>query len=208
MFDETLLGMSLGENKRFKINSEDNVETELTVTVLGIYRDITINDEDILLSFYKQNSMSEVENYIRNRTAKEIIYNYMYDYISQNAEFSDKYPKYIENRINEDIKDLEQKALSNNQTIEEYLESMDTTYDDYISNIHSYYQDFILYKAILERENIEVQESDVDNFLEKLSDMYSNDYREIKEYYTYNDAYYQLMTEKIKTVLPKYVHII
>ena len=61
----------------------DGVESK--ITNMGYFEPATIEDEKIILDFYKLESMDEVYKYIRNETRTNIIFYYMMDIILENT---------------------------------------------------------------------------------------------------------------------------
>lgn len=94
-FDAELLKTSINETFETEI---DGIKS--TITNIGIYEPATIDDEDMILSFYKKDSMEDVYEYIRENTKMNIVFNYMMDIILENTTIIDL-PQTIKSQYND-----------------------------------------------------------------------------------------------------------
>lgn len=181
-FDKSVSEMSINESK--------NISTEnfgvCDVKILGIYRSATIDDIDFILSYYNFSTFEELENFIRNRAYEEIIFNYAYDIIFENSSLI-SFPAEIENQIILDEKIYKDQILQHYSNFEDYLSEFEMTEEDFHKTISSTYYEIMLYKSILDRENIEISMEDISN------------YKNENKLYDYSD--YEIYKEMAHTIV-------
>ncbi len=142
-FEATLKKTEINESFITEIDG-----TESEITNMGYFQPATIEDEKIILDFYKMKSMDEVYKYIKNETRTNIVFHYMMDIILENTTiislplvvsgFYDEYTAAFWNdiiiykaileregkeiTINEFEQELELSARENNSTVSIILE--------------------------------------------------------------------------------------
>jgi hypothetical protein len=190
-FDKILKTISVKETKTIN----HTISKEITINevqLLGIYRNATCEDINSVLEYYKKDNIKDVYKYVRKRARKEIIYNYAFNYITENSTINN-YPEQIKNKIDEDIENAIAGVENENTTLSDYLEKNKTTYDEFVSPIYSYYSEAIIAKAILEKEDKTIGEDELK--------------KEENGEETTDEIYYNLLFEKLRKILISKVKI-
>lgn len=199
--DNFLIGKTLGAFN-FYID-----KSEITVNVMDILMLPNSKDENTVLNFYGMETMDEVNAYLTGRIRDEIIYNYMWDYILENSVI-ESYPDELNEIIEETLKEIQSSAEEIGMSLEDYLEEIKLTENDIKQNISSNYFEEIIKDEILKMEGVTILEEDVYKMLERLKIEYGYTDDEIGELYSYDDVYYMVADEKIRTILISYAIIL
>ena len=158
------------------------------LTVKGIYRPAEIeNDLDFILAHYGYKTYDELNAFIRERAYSEIIYNYVYEAVCDNSSII-SYPKEIQNAISESIETFSEGMEQSSSSEGDPAADGQMTPEDLTASVESFYQELMLYKAILDKENITVTQEEIDRAMSENS---------IGAY----EAYYQIAYEKAREAL-------
>lgn len=164
--------------------SDENVE--VLIKIMGIYRYPTLSDTDLILDYYNCETMDDVECFVRNRAEKEIVYNYIWDYILNNSTIR-KYPKFIKN----EIESQKERSETASQSI------------DYDEQSASYYREILIAKALLEKEKISVTDENIKSTTDELCEKLEVNSEEINLFYTDEEIYYRTVMNLLrKTIVP------
>lgn len=185
-FDDDIINLSTGDTIQIAELSE-------TAKIIGIFRYASYDDTEFVLNFYNCKTTDEFENFIRERAKNEIIFNSAYDSLCEKTIIKD-IPKEIETNINADIENAKKQILSKYSSVEEYFEKTDITEEEFEQNINSFYREIMIFKAILDNENITISENEIDKYIFENKDIISDEYSKY-------DIYNLLAREKIRNIL-------
>lgn len=180
--DNNLIKMNIGDSTKIEIWDS----TLSVVELKGIYRLATIKDINFILEYYNCSSSKELDAFIKARASDEIIFNYAYDIICEKSEII-KTPHEIQLKIDSDIKDYYKEISEYYSTIEDFFKEQNITKEDFENSIVANYYEMMLYKAIMDNENISITKKDIHNYrLEHRTTEYSDYdiYRELAYSYT------------------------
>lgn len=147
------------------------------VEVGGIFRHPNLSDEEFILSYYNCSSLNEVKQFIRERAYNEIVYHYMWNYILENSEII-TIPPHINKKIN---------SLANDESNWE--------------EAYSYYVEFMVAQTILEKEKLQITDSDIHNIIISKCQKLQIDINDIYTYYNYDDLYFEALMQTIRDFL-------
>lgn len=188
-FDKKVLTSEKGSKFIQTVQNE-----KMNIEIAGIYRFATVEDREFVLDFYGYTNYSELEKFLKKRAQNEILYNYALQYIENNSKIK-KRPKEISDQIENTLKIYKAKIEESSMTFEEYCKQNDITKDEFKQNILNDYNELMIYKAILDNENIKIGKEEIKE--------YAKQYNENDEYM----AYFVLAENKLKTILPTKVKI-
>lgn len=188
-FDQEIVKMKKGQTEPLKTSETafQNVE------ILGIYRTASFDDTDFILDYYNYSSLNELKLFIEERASNEIVFNYIFDKIYENSILL-SFPDEIEKQIETDIQNYTDEILNKYSSLDNFLEEFGMTYDDFKETFYSRYYEIMLYKAILDKDNISITAEDIENFAKE---------KAIASYNPY-DLYEELASDTVrKTLLDK-----
>lgn len=185
--EQKLINSSVGES----INLETSSGANVPAIVCGIYRTATIDDDEFILNYYGYSNWDEFESFIRNRASNEIIYNLLFDKISKESKIL-KVPKEIQIQIEKEIEQSTFQILQNYYCLEDYLNDNGISYEEFESSISQYYYELMIYKAILDHENLTVTVADINQY--RLNNSIDNNY---SDYYIYQQLASEMARQKL-----------
>ena len=180
------------------ITLKDSLGELVTATVCGIYRKATIKDVDFILDYYGYSNWNELERFVRNRASDEIIYNLLFDKITEHSTILGV-PKEIQIQIEKEIRQNKSQILENYSSMNDYLNDNSISYEEFESSISQYYYELMIYKSILDNENLTVTNAEVNDY--RLKNSLGKNY---SDYYIYQ----QIAFEKVKKRLVDIAKII
>ncbi len=192
-FDKELLQMCVGETKQVNL-FEDNLSA---VKLISIYRLATIEDTEFILRYYDCSDLDELNSFIRERASKEITFNYSYEIICENSSII-KIPNEIQTQINSDIKSYYKEILEYYSNIEEFFDKENITKEEFEESIATNYYEMMIFKAIMDNENITITQKEIDDYRNKIG---------MNEYSDY-DIYGELAYSLVREILMKRTQII
>ncbi len=185
-FDNILLSMETGESKTV----DNDILGTVNLCLHGIYKTATMADMEFILNYYNRSSFEELETFIRDRAEEEIIFNYAFDMICKNSVVIG-FPQEMQKQIDVDIKNGKEKVLQQYTNFDVFLEDSGMTIDEFEDNIASYYFDIMIYKAILDKNNIELTQDDISEYRKN----------HLTDEYTDYDAFKELAYIKVRDIL-------
>jgi len=203
-FDNELIGKYVEES----FNTNSYIFSTATITILGIYSEVSIQDEDIITDFYGFETIQEVKKYIENRIYNNIVFYYMWDNILENSKvitFSDK----INTIVSEYIEELYSEAHKKNKEAEKYIfETYGFEIDEIKQNLFNYYFEIAIMEAVLSSEHVSVTKEMIDNTKQIIAIENDIALDEIYDYFDENDIYYRTLLNELKVVLVPYINIV
>lgn len=182
-FNKLLLSSAVGDTFDCKIEN-DNAK----VKVAAIYRFPTLDDKQFILDFYGYDDFDALNDFLKNRAKNEILFNYAIEEIENNSTIK-AYPKEIENEINKSFEKQKKQIEQSYSSFDEYCKQNDIDESDIMNGIKSYYGQMMIYKAVLDKEGIKIDESQISS----QDDEYT--------------AYFYACENKLKEILPSKVII-
>lgn len=185
----------------------ENETAEANIKILGIYRYVTLSDEDAILSYYGYDNMNDVVKFLKNRAYNEIVYHYMWDYIYENSQVTE-YPDFVKEEINSI--ELERKSSNIQDESSELTHTSinNTDYEEQTQEIYDYYCRFLLAKAILENEKIEITDEDTEKIIEEICQKQNISSNEVLLYCGEYEIYYKAVMQKSKQRLIQLIKIV
>lgn len=204
-FDGQLIGKKSNSSDIYNITIDNDV-IEINITLKGIYKLAESTSKEDILKFYGYKSLEEVMNFIRKRAADEILYDYMMNYVLENSDIK-YFPKAVENNVSKAISELDKEASKEKQSLSDYLQQNNTTLENIKNEMYNYYFEILVCEAILYDENMILTNDDIKNKIKQIALENEMDEYEIYNYYTEDDIYYQVLNDKVRSILISYAII-
>ncbi len=184
--DNHLLGKTIGNE--YNINTSlGEKELNIVLTLHGIYENFDIEDEESICAFYGFETMEAVRDFLRKRTQKEIIFDYMWEIILSNSQII-CYP----DEISEQIKKASETIF--------YSEASNSVYESSY-DILFYYNEILIAESILENENHIISDDILNSKIKQISEKYNIDVAEVENYFSNQDIYYITLMDEVKNIL-------
>lgn len=181
-FDKKVVGSEVGD----LINSKNELG-EFFAKVLGIYRDVEIDDEDFILDYYGYLNKKELFEFIEERAKNEIYYNYVIQKIEKESIIK-SIPDEIELAIENDMKELKNELKSLDIEFDDYLRDNNFTEEELYNDLLDYYKHCMLFKAVLDNENLKISNEEL---LEKSQELNESSY----------DSYLNIAEQKLRNII-------
>ncbi|MCM1285342.1 MAG: hypothetical protein NC213_09385 [Acetobacter sp.] len=181
-FDEKVIRAEIGDF----IDSENELRI-FSARLLGIYRNVKIDDEDFILDYYGYSNNQELFKFLEKRAQNEIYYNYVIQEIEKKSIIK-SIPNEIDLAVKKDIKELEKELKSSNKKFDDYLKDNNLTEEELYNDLLYYYKQCMLFKAVLDNENLTISNKEI---------------REVRENSNLSsyDSYLNIAEQKLKDVI-------
>lgn len=166
-FDKKVIGSKIGD-----FISSNNELGDFTAKVVGIYRNATIKDENFILNYYGYSNKNDLYDFLKDRAKNEVYYNYVVQKIEENSTIKN-IPKELQVESEYDIKNLKQELKASGVLFDDYLKNNNISENELYDGFLSFYKKCMIYKAILENENITISNQEIK---EKLKESDANKY--------------------------------
>ena len=177
-----------------------------SVVVEGVYVLKDTTNEKNILEFYKCDTLEDAYAYIKQRAQNEIIFNYMWETVKENSDYIE-IPSFVEEKISDEILQLNNLASISGMTLNEYLDESGMTLDDIKQNVYSYYHELMIAEAILLKENIVINDEMKVKYRNKLAEDNDLSVEKTEEYFSDEDLYYYAVMQELEKVLVTYINI-
>ena len=208
-FLEQLIGHMPGDNVKVNVTFPDDYANsevagkdavfDTTINYIVGYETPDLTDDFIKEHFYADygvKTVAEMEEYIRKDMTDTNMRGYIDEYLLANIEYDTLPDNVIEHQKLITRKNIETQAAMYGMTadllVQYYYgyESVDALFEDNPENFEVMATDLLMYQAIAEKEGIKVKNTDVADYMEKLSG--SREYEDYRN--TYGMPYLKLMT--------------
>ncbi len=198
---DKLANKKKGESVVSVMNISDTSTVDCIINIKGIYTFAQFDDEELVLNMYSCNRMEEVYSYVREKTKRTIILNFVLDQIFENS-YIKKIPKqaeiYVSNK--EDIKN----QYKSEQDFEDYIGMTVEEYREYNYNI---YFEYMIYSVIAERENLIFTQEDFDETVRLIADMENMTEEDVLQIFDKEYIIFETICDEVENALVEYVKV-
>jgi trigger factor len=212
-FEEQLVGMKNGETKAINVKfPEDYHEKKFagkdvifTVTIKDIKeKKLPEIDENFIKNFDKYNSLDDLKNDVRKtleqdcqRLTETNLQNKIMEIILKENDFEVP-PSLIEKQIFYMMADTQKRMTSAGMDEKNAMELSFKMHDKFKEEAQKVVKTFLLLKKIAQKEAIQVEEADLDQYIRELAAKHGRDYEQIKKAFEQEERKDNLKTELIQ----------
>jgi trigger factor len=212
-FEEQIPGMKKGETLDIKVKFPEDYHEEkfvgkdviFTVTIKDIKeKKLPEIDENFIKNFDKYNSLDELKNDARKaleqdceRITETNLQNKIMEIILKENDFEAP-PSLVEKQIFHMMADTQKRMTSAGMDETSAMELSFKMHDKFKEEAEKIVKSFLLLKKIAQKEEIGVEEADLDKHIKELSEKYGRDYEQIRTAFEKEERKDNLRTELIQ----------
>ncbi|MEI6610703.1 MAG: trigger factor [Deltaproteobacteria bacterium] len=212
-FEEQIPGMKNGETLDIKVKFPEDYHEEkfagkdviFTVTIKDIKeKKLPEIDENFIKNFDKYNSLDELKNDARKaleqdceRITETNLQNKIMEIILKENDFEAP-PSLVEKQIFHMMADTQKRMTSAGMDETSAMELSFKMHDKFKEEAEKIVKSFLLLKKIAQKEEIGVEEADLDKHIKELSEKYGRDYEQIRTAFEKEERKDNLRTELIQ----------
>ena len=212
-FEEQIPGMKKGETLDIKVKFPEDYHEEkfvgkdviFTVTIKDIKeKKLPEIDENFIKNFDKYNSLDELKNDARKaleqdceRITETNLQNKIMEIILKENDFEAP-PSLVEKQIFHMMADTQKRMTSAGMDETSAMELSFKMHDKFKEEAEKIVKSFLLLKKIAQKEEIRVEEADLDKHIKELSEKYGRDYEQIRTAFEKEERKDNLRTELIQ----------